>query len=294
MFQNPEVVNSFLYMYKYYNFPRNAVFTLYDQKIRWYAHSLFDLFYFAKDFDTFFKAASWAQKHMEPILFNYAYTLALYHRPDTQQFYVPPMYEVFPDYYVPQDTMQEIYMSRFLGNKEGVFTYNNTGYEYNYNANSYGGVMDYSTASNQHLEFKISYFREDVGLNNYYLTWFRKYPKFMSDVKYGKSWFKRGEGFYYAHQQLLARYTLERLANSLPFLDVFQWDKPVTVGYNPRVNHLGGQTFIPRPDDIMPNNIYTKEARIMQDRIIDAISYGGYWNSVSFFYEHECCKLLSN
>ncbi|KAF6213893.1 hypothetical protein GE061_011618 [Apolygus lucorum] len=278
---DPEVVNMFMWMYENtYTLPKNGIFTLYEGKQRRFATKLFDLFYFAKDFDTFYKAACWAKKRIEPVMFNYAFTLAMYHRTDCHQFRIPPMYEVFPDYFVPQETIQEIYNAKLLGVKEATFTYNNTGYEYNYNFDSVGGVLDYSL-TNQHLENKISYFREDIGLNNYYLTWMRKNPGWMANSKYGKTWFKRGEGFYYTMQQLFARYTLERLANGLSWVDYLQWEKEVQVGYNPRVSHVGGQSFFPRSDNMDiddPNNFYIYEARKMQDRVIGAIGYRGYWD----------------
>ncbi|CAB0001426.1 unnamed protein product [Nesidiocoris tenuis] len=210
---NPKLVTGLVKFYeKQYALPKNGIFTLYEPWIRKFTLNLFDVFYFAKDFETFFKAASWAKKHVEPVLFVFAYTLALYHRPDTQSFTVPPMYEVFPDYFLPQETIHEIFKTKLMDIKDFEFNYNNSGCEYNYNSESFGGVLDYSI-NNQHLEYKLSYFREDIGLNSWYLAWQRKYPGWLASKKYGKDfWFKRGEGFYYTHHQLLARL----VSNNIP------------------------------------------------------------------------------
>ncbi|CAB0001425.1 unnamed protein product, partial [Nesidiocoris tenuis] len=78
---------------------------------------------------------------------------------------------------------------------------------------------------------------------------------------------------------------LERIANGLPNLEILKWDQPQKVGYNPRVSHPGGQPFIARPDNMVPNappnHMYVEEVQNVEKRLYDAINMDGIWNAVS-------------
>ena len=79
-------------------------------------------------------------------------------------------------------------------------------------------------------DFRISYFREDVGLNNYLAYFFLRNPPWMSSEKYNIPSIKNiGENFYQTFQQLLARYTQERTAHGLPNVEILQWNQPIRV-----------------------------------------------------------------
>jgi hypothetical protein len=76
----------------------------------------------------------------------------------------------------------------------------------------------------------LSYFREDIGLSEYFTQMFSYYPSWINQTKYEKvSYFRRGEMFYYLFQQLFARYSLERIANGLPNTEILFWDRPIKV-----------------------------------------------------------------
>lgn len=60
------------------------------------------------------------------------------------------------------------------------------------------------TASNLDLEHRVAYFREDVGVNLHHWHWHLVYPSSGRPEIANKD--RRGELFYYMHQQLLARY----------------------------------------------------------------------------------------
>ncbi|KAF6213147.1 hypothetical protein GE061_010862 [Apolygus lucorum] len=283
-FTDPTVAKKFMEAFHRGMLPKDEIFTMSCKHVRYQTILLFDVFYFAKDWDTFYKAACFARAHMNPIQFSYAYSLALAHREDCRGFLIPPPYEVFPNYFVPQDTMHKIYDFKMAGNKQGRFEYNNTGYEYLYHDNMFGGPLALDIF-NPHNEYKVSYFREDVGLNTLY-AYATPYPSWMCPMKYNlKGFFRTGEKFYYFHQQLLARYTLERLANALPFVEPFYYDRPIRVGYNPRIAHFNGQSFIARPDsysfDYAMNKQAINQAEVYEERLIDAIDYGSIWNQTS-------------
>lgn len=171
----------------------------------------------------------------------------------------------------------------FVGVKERKFTYNNTGYEYNYHENMFGGPLDMDAAG--HLEYKISYLREDVGANSWYAVSHLRFPLWMNPEKYrGTHWHRTGESLYYRHQQIYARYLLERLANDLPYVEPCHWYNPVKVGYNPKVVHMNGLPFHTRPDNLAPidtNKPLVKKAKVLENRVYDAIDSGAVWEVVS-------------
>lgn len=62
--------------------------------------------------------------------------------------------------------------------------------------------VDY-TASNLDIEHRLAYFREDLGINLHHWHWHLVYPTDTSQQIVQKD--RRGELFYYMHQQVLAR-----------------------------------------------------------------------------------------
>lgn len=79
----------------------------------------------------------------------------------------------------------------------------------------------------------LTYFTEDVGLNTYYAYYYFNYPTFLNSTEYDVHFDRRGELFYYTRQQLLARYSLERLSWDLPDIEAYYYDTPFQVRNNP-------------------------------------------------------------
>lgn len=59
------------------------------------------------------------------------------------------------------------------------------------------------TASDLEPEHRVAYFREDLGINLHHWHWHLVYPAFGPPSVVAKN--RRGELFYYMHQQILAR-----------------------------------------------------------------------------------------
>lgn len=59
------------------------------------------------------------------------------------------------------------------------------------------------TASDLEEEHKVAYFREDLGINLHHWHWHLVYPFEASPEIVNKD--RRGELFYYMHQQIMAR-----------------------------------------------------------------------------------------
>lgn len=71
------------------------------------------------------------------------------------------------------------------------------------------------TASDAEPEHRLAYFREDLGINLHHWHWHLVYPFSGTEEVVRKD--RRGELFYFMHQQIVARYILF-LANLLSFV----------------------------------------------------------------------------
>lgn len=74
------------------------------------------------------------------------------------------------------------------------------------------------TASDLEIEHRVAYFREDLGINLHHWHWHLVYPFEGAMQVVRKD--RRGELFYYMHQQIIARYTLKSLLLLYLFLKI--------------------------------------------------------------------------
>jgi len=272
LYKKVEVVREFEYYWKFGRLlPMNEIFSIYNDYHREQAVALFHLFYYAKDFETFYKTLVWARFHVNEGMFIYALTVAVLRRPDTRGIELPAPYEIYPYYFFNTETIQKAQnykMQGFLDMKkvEDVHTIiiptNYTDYDY------------YMT----NVENKISYFTEDIGLNTYYYYFHADYPFWMTGSNYDMVRTRRGEQYLFVHQQLLARYYLERLSNDIGIIPEFSWYEPIKTGYYPALRYYNGAFFSTRDNYY---NIYTERNYYAVDiltnyerRIYDAIDLG--------------------
>ncbi|KAJ8969865.1 hypothetical protein NQ314_001549, partial [Rhamnusium bicolor] len=157
--------------------------------------------------------AIYAREHLNPQLFSYAYAVALLHRPDTQKLPIPSVVHNFPDKFVE---------NRVIGRAR-----EETPIEI---------PKDY-TASDLEDEHRLHYFREDIGVNLHHWHWHQVYPNQGPKEVVNKN--RRGELFYYMHQQIIARYNFDRLANNLKRVERLQeWNAPIKEAYFPKLDRL--------------------------------------------------------
>lgn len=223
-------------MYKTGLLPRGEVFSIFYEEHRHEAIALFHVLFYAKDWETFYKTACWAREYMNEGMFVYAMHTAILHRHDTQGMVLPAIYEIFPYYFVNSEVIDKAYTYKMKhGGKTGEPTYY-------VNANYSGWYMHTNPIMKD-----MAYFTEDVGLNSYYYYYNLDYPFWMEGEEYGLKKDRRGELFYWVHQQLLARYYLERLSNDHGAIHVFDWEEPIKTGYLPTMRYPNGLEFPMRP-----------------------------------------------
>ncbi|XP_026277611.1 phenoloxidase 2 [Frankliniella occidentalis] len=248
---------------------RRAQFSLFLPEHRKLASRLINIFMGMRNLDDFLSAAVYARSHLNPYLFVYAYSVALLHRDDTRNAHLPPLAELFPEKYVNGDL--------FARAREETNT-----------------VLDPQqrlpiiipkdyTASDLEEEHKVAYFREDLGINLHHWHWHLVYP-FDAPIEIVRK-DRRGELFYYMHQQVLARYNMERFSNGLQRVKrLIDLREPIAEGYFPKLDSLVSSRVWParasntRLSDISRDGDQIKfdlqDIERWRDRIYEAIHSG--------------------
>lgn len=100
------------------------------------------------------------------------------------------------------------------------------------------------TASDLEDEHRLAYFREDMGINLHHWHWHLVYPFDGDKSIVAKD--RRGELFYYMHQQIIARYNIERFCNKMGRVErLAEWRQPIKEGYWPKLDSLTASRGFP-------------------------------------------------
>ncbi|XP_055378959.1 larval serum protein 1 beta chain-like [Condylostylus longicornis] len=232
-----EHVKDFFIYWDHQNFlPRGHIFSIYNEEHLEQVMYLFNFFYYAKDWTTFYKNVCWARVHMNEGMFVYALTMTVLHHKDYTGIVLPAPYEIVPYMFFDSRVINDAYEFKmnYLQDKT-------EGYDMWYVWANYTQDYYYS-----HEESSLSYFREDLGWNSYYYYYHMDYPFWMDGEEFGLSKDHRGELFLHMHQQILARYYMERLSQRLDEIPEFSYGKPIEYGYNPHMMYYNGQGFTVR------------------------------------------------
>lgn len=269
-YTNIEAVKEFMVLYHHGLLGFDEIFTVLNEAQREEVTALFNVFYYAKDWDTFYKSMVWARFHVNEGMFVYALTTAILHRKDFVGIELPAVYEIYPYYFFHSEVIQKAHqykMQGFYGMKKVEDVYNVV-----IPANYTGWYMHTNT------EQKVSYFTEDIGLNAWYYYLQADFPYWLGGKEFGLYKDRRGELYMFHHQQLLARYYLERLSNDLGTIPEFTYEQPIKTGYFPDLYYYNGVPFPARDNNYV---VYTEdhyemiqEVEDYERRIRDAIDFG--------------------
>ncbi|XP_017755476.1 PREDICTED: phenoloxidase 2-like [Eufriesea mexicana] len=252
---------------------RNSPFSLFIPAHRRIATRLIDIFMGMRTYDDFLSVAVYCRDRVNPNMFIYALSVAILHRPDTKDLPVPPLTEVFPDKYVDG----------------GIFS----------RAREEANIVpegsripieiprDY-TASDLDAEHRVAYWREDIGINLHHWHWHLVYPFEGGASIVNKD--RRGELFYYMHQQIMARYNCERLCNQLGRVKrLLNWREPIPEAYFPKLDSLvASRSWPARPAGAVLSDINRQVDELnfdlqdmtrWRDRIYEAIHTGSVINA---------------
>lgn len=261
-------------LWEYGMVPRGLPFTVLENTHRFELETLFNVFYSAKDFETFYKTAVWARDHVNEGLFVYALSTAIVHRHDTQGIVIPQIYEIFPWFFHNSQIMTTAERINVQG--QWMVEHYPTTYNWENNVVIKANMTNWPYYINK--EMKISYFTHDLGLNTHYYNWFLHYPKWLGGEVIPLVKDRRGEWFWFVHKQFLTRYYMERLSNGLGEIPDLTWDVPVEVGYESGLSYSNGIPFPVRPNhwDIeQPQHSELLEKLVtFERRVRDAIDAG--------------------
>lgn len=230
---------------------------------------LVKLFMDAKDAEQLLSLAAFSRDQLNPMLFQYALRITLMHRKDTKHVPIPHVFHSFPEQFFDPDILalgrQSLFISEEPQDKTRKKTPTPVVIGHNYTAN----MAD--------PEQRLSYFREDIGLNLHHWHWHLVYPHHLDFKKD-----RRGELFYYMHTQMLARYNIERFCNHMGYVRPLDLRAPIGEAYFPKVTSSGTlRTFPGRPANSMLQDLNRQgnEVRICdleqwRDRIVEAIKVG--------------------
>nr|ADA84299.1 hexamerin receptor [Corcyra cephalonica] len=200
-----EVVKAFIATYKLGMLPRGEVFVDMDVKQAEEAIKVFQLLYFAKDFDIFVRTACWLRERINGGMFVYALTAAVFHRPDCNGISLPAPYEIYPHHFVDSHILHKAFMMKMT--KASVDAGIKDYYGINVKDNNVV-VIDWRKSLRHTMsEFdRTSYFTEDIDLNTYFYYLHMSYPYWMSEDIYSVNKERRGETMWYSfHVSTVAR-----------------------------------------------------------------------------------------
>lgn len=118
--------------------------------------------------------------------FQYALSVAVQHRPDTQDIQLPSVVQQFPDQFVDSAVFPRAREEGSLVPAESRVPVE---------------IQMNFTASDREDEQRLAYFREDIGVNMHHWHWHLVYPGEGPLAVVAKD--RRGELFYYMHNQVI-------------------------------------------------------------------------------------------
>lgn len=258
--------------------PRKEEFSLGLPRHCRLAGRMIDIFMKAKNVDDLQSIAVYARDRVNPYLFQYAFQVAVLHRPDTKDILVPSYIEIFPHKFIDARVLLDI--------KEECFVLNE---DMSDQRQPIALSIGHTASHLLEVENKLSYFREDPGINLHHYHWHLVYPFDASNRALVEK-DRRGELFYYAHEQIMARYNFERFANKMGRTKPFGFDfrAPMTEGYFPKMDSLVASRGVPgRQENSMVKDIKreadllvlgVKDIEEWRDRFIEAVKQGHVMN----------------
>ncbi|XP_073991781.1 hexamerin-like [Rhodnius prolixus] len=269
--RNKEAIENVKNILENEGFTKTGVFDLLDYDMRYQTTALYDMFSAVLDWNVLRKVVDYMKNKVHPEQLTYALAVTVYHHPRFIRLAPPNWFEVFPNYLLPATSLRELYKSKMEGKNE-TLVYVNIANQTVHGKNGYFNPFD-----DVDEESKLKYFREDMGLSNMFLNWHLHFPtwKNFSASILTESWEDRGHLFYYFHQQLLARYNLERINNRLKPVDRMSWSNVEMSRYipdlldNEGVPILGRHTGKPDPHNTWWERI--QEMENLEQRIQDVV-----------------------
>ncbi|KAK7790028.1 hypothetical protein R5R35_006635 [Gryllus longicercus] len=247
---------------------RREHFSMFIPYHRRMARRLVEIFMGMRTYEDFMSAGIFCRERINPFLFSYAMSVAVLHRNDTRGVQLPLFAGRFPEKFFDGAIFSRAREETNLVNPGERIPLEIP--------------LDW-TGTDLDPEHRVAYFREDVGINLNHWAWHLVYPFDGPRNIVAKD--RRGEIFYYFHQQIIARYNFERFSNRLGRVQrLLNWREPIEGGYFSKLDSLVASRVWPprhagaRPSDInredMQLNFDLADLERWRDRIYEAIHSG--------------------
>ncbi|XP_047535737.1 arylphorin subunit alpha-like isoform X1 [Vanessa atalanta] len=217
---------------------KGLTFNIYDDNMREATIALFRLLQFAQD-DKIESIKEWASANINNDMLDYALILTSLFRVDALKGHEPP-FITKPNYFVNSETIKKAFKLKL---NNGKFNPQEAQVQQFYRTNDVISInTNYSSWNlwNKECRDNLDYFREDIGLNSYYYGVHFLYPFWMNSEELTGTDPKYAEKYYYIHQQLMARYNLEK--EHLKYLNVSDTTKCYD-DYMPYLTYDNGLPF---------------------------------------------------
>ncbi|XP_065077739.1 hexamerin-1.1-like [Ochlerotatus camptorhynchus] len=244
-YTNYDQVVEFFDLFKLGFLEKGEIFTIYNKYYLKQTYLLFTFLYNSLDWDTYYKNVLWARENINEGMFIYAITLTVLHRTDLKGIVLPAIYEIYPYYFFNTDIIRTASYRKMYDPKFGFYGSGK------YNVVYSNFTLTYPLETKLFDDFDLSYYYNDIGLNSYYYYFMMDYPFFFGTDKFGLLKDRRGELYLYMHQQLLARYNLERFSNFMYPIKGLTWSFPLKLGYFSLLSYWNGVPFKSRDFNYM-------------------------------------------
>ncbi|CAH2093351.1 unnamed protein product [Euphydryas editha] len=225
-------------------------FSMFVPAHREMAKSLIHILMNAKNLEEFQCLAIFCQMRINPSLFNYALSVAILNRKDTKGINIPSFAELFPGKFIDPWVLEcaRKAVAILLPDQRKPIT-----------------IPQNYTAASFEPEQRVAYFREDIGVNLHHWHWHLVYPMDANDLSIiDKD--RRGELFYYMHQQIIARYNIERYCNNLSHVVPYDLKSPIEEGYFPKMNSkVASRAWPPRFTNTTMYNLDRPDVQVRID-----------------------------
>ncbi|XP_063875278.1 phenoloxidase 3-like isoform X5 [Scylla paramamosain] len=247
--------------------PRGTVFSIFVKSHRLAAKELCDYFMEASSVQELRQRVEEVRGLVNEKLFIFALSFVIIRKPEMRHLRLPSIVEIFPCMFVPVTTVSEMEQEARKSTPDQEIVVTEYGPEF----------------SSTHLkpEHRVAYWREDYGINSHHWHWHLVYP-----VDLGVMRDRKGELFFYMHQQMLARYDMDRLSVGLNRVQkLSNWRIPIPDGYFPKLTiNNAGQTWGSRQDNSLVQDYRREDFGLLpfdvseleqwHSRIMDAIHQG--------------------
>nr|BAA08272.1 pro-phenol oxidase A1 [Drosophila melanogaster] len=242
-------------------------FSLFNNRHREIASELITLFMSAPNLRQFVSLSVYTKDRVNPVLFQYAYAVAVAHRPDTREVPITNISQIFPSNFVEPSAFRDARQEASVIGESG--------------ARVHVDIPQNYTASDREDEQRLAYFREDIGVNSHHWHWHLVYPTTGPTEVVNKD--RRGELFYYMHHQILARYNVERFCNNLKKVQPLNNLRvEVPEGYFPKIlSSTNNRTYPARVTNQKLRDVDRHDGRVeisdverWRDRVLAAIDQG--------------------